>query len=693
MKAVYLITSLLAIVALSAMAAPASDAAKKKQANKARKEAVAITDQLPQPVISYIYPAGGQRSSTVTTVVGGTNLVAGTNLDASIHVSGKGVTAHLIAGSNSKLARISVSIRADADLGEHTLRVVTKGGFSNRARFIVSDLAECNEHEPNNSRENPEILPPLPVVVNGQILQEDRDFYRFHAPAGHTLVISAQGRSLLPFLADAVPGWFDPVLTVYDERGKKLACVDDYHLKPDPTILFTPPVDGNYVVEISDSIFRGREDFVYRLTLGELPWITSLYPLGGKRGEKTSIELKGVNLDTNRIEVTLANDAPPTQMITAEGNKHISNPLPFGASDVPEVFEKEPNDSTNQATRVSVPSAINGQISRSGDDDWFVFSAAQGQKLVMEVFARRLESPLDSILTLYNSRGIELVQNDDTVDPSQPMMTHHADSRLVYTFSTAGDYFLRLRDVQNKGGEEFAYRLVISAPNPDFALRSSPDNPRVALGDCAIFTVNILRRDGFDGDIQLSVTNLPAGFTASDAIIQSGQDQASLTVRAPADAPLGLISPRIVGMAPDGSARTAVPAEAMMQAFAYTHLLPVDESLLTVLKAGSFSIAANPGTNGAVQIRPGTTNTIPLIVTRKENTRGGVAINVVKPPGGINARANYIQADKNEGTLMIVTPPGAKVGTKFNLIVTGTLRGPGAGGQSVAPAIPVEVVQ
>ena len=44
------------------------------------------------------------------------------------------------------------------------------------------------------------------------------------------------------------------------------------------------PEDGEYVVEIKDSIYRGREDFVYRITLGELPFVTSIFPLGGPAG-------------------------------------------------------------------------------------------------------------------------------------------------------------------------------------------------------------------------------------------------------------------------------------------------------------------------------------------------------------------------------------------------------------------------
>ena len=54
------------------------------------------------------------------------------------------------------------------------------------------------------------------------------------------------------------------------------------------------------MIEIKDSIYRGREDFVYRITVGELPFVTSVFPLGGPAGTPPKVELKGWNLPTNQ---------------------------------------------------------------------------------------------------------------------------------------------------------------------------------------------------------------------------------------------------------------------------------------------------------------------------------------------------------------------------------------------------------
>ena len=121
--------------------------------------------------------------------------------------------------------------------------------------------------------------------------------YRFPARKGQRLVFSTQARHLIPYIADAVPGWFQPVLVLSDATGKEVAYNDDYRFKPDPTIFYEVPKDGDYVLSIYDGIYRGREDFVYRITAGELPFVTSIFPLGGKAGDRVAIGMKGWNLD------------------------------------------------------------------------------------------------------------------------------------------------------------------------------------------------------------------------------------------------------------------------------------------------------------------------------------------------------------------------------------------------------------
>ncbi len=127
----------------------------------------------------------------------------------------------------------------------------------------------------------------LPVVVNGQMMPGTSDRYRFQAKKGQHLVIAADARELIPYVSDAVPGWFQADIALRDAQGKLLASADHFLFHPDPLLHYEIPGDGDYVAEIHDSIYRGREDFVYRMALGELPVITSIFPLGEQGGTRT----------------------------------------------------------------------------------------------------------------------------------------------------------------------------------------------------------------------------------------------------------------------------------------------------------------------------------------------------------------------------------------------------------------------
>ena len=148
--------------------------------------------------------------------------------------------------------------------------------------------------------------------------------------------------------------------------------------------------------------------------------------------------------------------------------------MPFVIDSLPECLEREPNDEPTTAQPVTLPIIINGRIDPPGDCDVFRFEGRAGQKIVAEVNARRLDSPLDSVLRLTDANGRQLAYNDDYIDKGAGLLTHHADSLIAVTLPADGTYYLHLADVESKGGPEYAYRLRISEPRPDFALLVVP---------------------------------------------------------------------------------------------------------------------------------------------------------------------------------------------------------------------------
>ena len=105
----------------------------------------------------------------------------------------------------------------------------------------------------------------------------------------------------MPYLADAVPGWFQATLALYDADGHELAYADDYQFHPDPVFFVRVPRDGFYEVEIKDAIYRGREDFVYRIEIGEFPFLKGIFPMGSRVGSPVTVAVDGWNLPVDTL--------------------------------------------------------------------------------------------------------------------------------------------------------------------------------------------------------------------------------------------------------------------------------------------------------------------------------------------------------------------------------------------------------
>ena len=207
--------------------------------------------------------------------------------------------------------------------------------------------------------------------------------------------------------------------------------------------------------------------------------------------------------------------------------------MPFAVDTLPEVLEQEPNDSPAAAQAVTLPVIVNGRIEKPGDWDVFRFEGRAGDEVVAEVYARRLDSPLDSVLKLTDDAGNQLAFNDDHEDKGAGLDTHYADSWLRAKLPAAGTYYVHIGDSQRQGGPEYGYRLRISAPRPDFALRVVPSSVNVRGGATVPITVYALRRDGFSGEIAVALKDAPDGFTLGGAKVPAGQDQVRLTLSAP----------------------------------------------------------------------------------------------------------------------------------------------------------------
>jgi hypothetical protein len=584
---------------------------------------------------------------------------------------------------------LQVTVAPDAEPGRRELRLQCQQGLSNPLAFEIGQLPEFSKlaatldaeaalgrgmpQNPNNRTATPpterEIT--LPAIVNGQIMPGGVDRMKFKARKGQRLVIVVRARDLIPYLPDAVPGWFQASVSLYDSKGRELEYADHFQFHPDPVLFYEVPRDDEYTMEIRDSIYRGREDFVYRISVGELPYVTSIFPLGCQSGTKATVQLQGWNLPETTLTVDATDKPTGLRWLTAGKGDRVSNRVPFLVDLLPDFLEHEPNNTANEAQSVTLPIIINGRIDRPGDSDVFRFQGHVGQDVVAEVYARRLDSPLDSVIKLTDAAGHQLAFNDDFEDKGRGLNTHHADSWLRVTLPADGDYYLHLGDAQQKGGPEYAYRLRLSAPRPDFELRAVPSSLSVRAGSSVPLTIYALRRDGFTNEITLALKDAPRGFSLSGGLVPAGTNQVPLTIKSAAAPELGPVNLKLEGHAViDGQpvVRPVVPAEDMMQAFIYRHLVPMNDLQVAVMGRGPANAGVRIVSDMPVKIPAG--GTVRVRIAVPQGVVGpGAQLELTDPPEGIALQTVNLAGLATE-VVLSSDPELVKLGERGNLILT-----------------------
>lgn len=217
----------------------------------------------------------------------------------------------------------------------------------------------------------------------------------------------------------------------------------------------------------------------------------------GESSLAEGIEKNGENPAQATFKVNVPADTPcgihAMRIVTDKG----VSPLRFLiVDDLPGIASVGSNTTLATAQVISVPTAVDGAVPNLGWQ-FFKFPVQAGQRLSIEVLARRIGSGLDPMVRLLDARGRELAFNDDT-----PGL--NGDASLVYTFKDAGEYVLEMRDIKYGGG---AYRLRVG----DFPIATVSYPLAVQRGTTANVT---LAGYGVDGLTPVSVT-VPADQSAA----------------------------------------------------------------------------------------------------------------------------------------------------------------------------------
>jgi len=479
------------------------------------------------PSLGNVMPRGVQRGTEAVLVFDGARLK-----DAQeILFYGPGLTAKDLKVVNDNQVKVNVTVAADCRLGEHAVRIRTASGISELRTFFVGALPVVAEKEPNNEFASPQKIP-LNVTVTGVIDNEDVDYFAFEGKKGQRVTAEIEAMRLGNTL-------FDPYVAILNGKRFELAVSDDTPLLgQDAVASVVLPEDGTYVVQVRDSAYGGNGACYYRLHVGTFPRPTAVLPAGGKLGDKVEVRYLGDPAGEQRATVQLPAVAPDKFGLFPQDERGTSpSPLPFRLSDLRNVMEVEPNNDFAKATPAGdLPVALNGVIEKPGDVDCFRFRMKKGDTYDYHCYARRIGSPLDSFMVLYNSKGGGLIANDDAVGP---------DSYFRFTAPADDEYLLQIRDHLNGGGPTYVYRIEITPVKPSMTLSIpkvglySQERQMVAVprGNRFAVLVNVARTE-FGGELVLGADKLPKGMTAFAENMMPYVDTVPMVFEAAADAPV-----------------------------------------------------------------------------------------------------------------------------------------------------------
>lgn len=521
-----------------------------------------------------IFPNGGRRGTSVKVTFRGYN--GGLANPREITIDGPpGITAKDLKPAAGNSIEATLDIAADAPLGRRRLRVLNeKSGLTNFAYFVVGSLPEPLEVEPNNDVAKAQPVE-APCVVDGRIdPAADLDVFRFRGRAGQKFVAAIAAHALDVHGQSKNYGIADFSLELLDAEGRTLAAAEDT-IGFDPLVEHTFAADGDYFVRVQLLNYGGFPEAVYRLTLGDVPYAVGAFPAGVRRGAATEVELIGPNIAPG-VKVTVAphgatksqgtapDPAYPLEFITLQQSDRSGLDVPLVVGDLPEAIEAEPNDAREAATMLGLPITVNGRFASAGDADWYRVKLEAGRKVTAEVQAQRfIRSPVDTLVQVFDAAGKLLGENDDEAfepgyESYQDFKT--TDSKLSFTATTAGDYYIRISDQAGANGPRAIYRLTLDDTRPDYRLTHFPDAmPIWGPGSTACILVRADRFFGHNDDIEISVVDLPPGWKAGtntslgtkpERPYDTNSLKVFLTVTAPADAKAGTCVPlRIVGRA------------------------------------------------------------------------------------------------------------------------------------------------
>ena len=636
------------------------------------------------PELNSVMPRGVQRGREHTLHLKGVRLTGAEE----VFFYGKGITTKSVKVIDHKKLEVVVNVEADCRLGEHVLQVRCDKGVSDFRTIFVGPYPAVAEKEPNNDFATAKKIK-LNQTAVGQIRAEDQDYFVVSLKAGTRMSVEVEAMRLGTF--------FDSKIFVFDANKKEVAVCDDTELfNQDGFVTVTAPADGDYFVMIRDAAFASVNNANYRLHIGDYDRPRAMFPSGGNKGVKLMTEmfaplaLEGWRVAAGKsVEISLPGD-PRAQEVFGDG----PSALPLRVVSFQNFVRADDAENFNfkTALEVATPIAINARITRPEQRHFYSFHAKKNKKLSIDVFAKRIGSPLDPIVNVFDAKRKSLIGSDDAKD--------RPDSFLVFNPPADGVYSLRLMDYFGRGDDDMIYRVEITPVDPLLTLnikrngRFSQTRMAMAVPQGGRFAAIVsAKKEHFTSDVELQFEGLPEGVSVTSKLLKKNANELPVVFEATEDCEFDLSLVTVSAKAANANTKAETKADSELAPTFTTkftatsldsrgppnnssyHPTVVDKLAVGVVDPLPFSIAVEP--LKAPLVREGSAR-VKVVAHRDEGFKEKILLQFPYRSPGIGTFFQIVmKADQTEIEYPINANKGAQLGEwPFYVIASANVQGP-----------------
>lgn len=685
--------------------------------------------QLPNPVLTEIFPRGAQIGTQQEVTIAGRDLDEPLELIFShpgIQSTPKSIGATEFEPARTSPNQFIVEVAENVPPGIYEARSVGRFGVSTPLAFLVHRESHAVETGDNHSLEKT-VDVAIPAVVHGRADTNKSDHYRLKATKGQVFTIHC--------ITQDLDSRLESVVSILSPDGRPLKRSRSVK---DTTLTMTFPSDGEYVVTVHDSIFAGGGEYAYALKITDQPVIDFVLPAAGLPGKITEFTFYGRNLAGSdgssfqlgdhglgqikrrlyvptRAELVAAHSDiagfySPLFRYPASDSSASGGEVSIGLASAPIVTEVEPND-RQQAQRVTLPVEISGTFYPRRDQDWVRFAAQKGQPLQIEVHASPNGIVIDPAVYVWQvttaADGTETFSNRNITDDTKldggrygrrvPRGLDYSQSNPIarYTIPEDGEYCISVRDLfgNARNDPRSVYRLVVKPAQPTFHLlawtqrfRVDNNNKRVERASLSLhpsesreLLIDVIRDAGFNAPVLLRATGLPKGISCPDTIVAPGQTEAALVFTAAPDAPMTHSIVEITGSAEVNGTETTrratfgrITSDVGNVAAERPSRRPATSIVVSTTSTIEKAPAVVEIDNSKIwKSSVGSILKVPVKYVRNSEIKGELKVNSIELPGEIKPTELVLKQDATEGTLNIPLNNAKVVPGKYSFYLTG----------------------